>query len=189
MNWSKKAVVEPSQKKRPNAGFTLIETLVTVTLSVMLMLGAASLFMIFLIGSTKVGATQQIRAEGEFALEQISFLLRNAIDIETNRYGQTCQPDMQEIVFRSYDGGQTILFAETDPNDNLPKIASNSGTYLTSGAVQLVDGIEFDCVESGDGRNNYVNVTFTLQKGTPGVDQARDIITQTFTTGVNIRSN
>jgi prepilin-type N-terminal cleavage/methylation domain-containing protein len=169
------------------AGFTLIELLVVVSLSVMLMLAASALFFMFLIGNTKAGAEQRVKSEGEYALEQMSFLLRNALELKNNSDGQKCQTDMDEISFVSLDGGQTSLFAEVDPGDSAEKIASNSGRYLTSGAVELLAGPEFDCVESDDGVSQYITISFTLRKGTPGVDEPRDIVEETFMTGVNVR--
>lgn len=169
------------------AGFTLIELLVVVSLSVMLMLAASALFFMFLIGNTKAGSEQRVKAEGEYATEQISFLLRNALELKENTLGQKCELDMSEISFISLDGGQTDLFSEVDPTDGNEKIASNSGKYLTSGAVELLSGPEFDCVESEDGVSQYITVSFILRKGTPGIDEARDIVQETFTTGVNVR--
>lgn len=173
------------------AGFTLIELLVVVTLSIMLMLAASALFFMFLIGNTKAGAEQRVKTEGEYALGQMTFLLRNALELKANSAGQTCEENMEEIAFVSLDGAQTTLLSEVDPSDDLNKIASNSGTYLTSDAVELLTGsetgLEFDCVESGDGVNQFITINFTLRKGTPGIDEARDIVEESFTAGVNVR--
>lgn len=169
------------------SGFTLIELLVVVSLSVMLMLAASALFFMFLIGNTKAGTEQRVKSEGEYALEQISFLLRNALELKDNSLGQKCELDMTEITFISLDGGQTTLLMETDPADDKNKIASNSGKYLTSGAVDLISGPEFDCVESTDGVSQHITTTFILRKGTPGIDEPRDIVQETFTAGVNVR--
>lgn len=170
------------------AGFTLIELLVVVTLSIMLMLAASALFFMFLISNTKAGAEQRVKSEGEYALGQMTFLLRNALELKTNSLDQICEENMSEITFVSLDGGQTTLLSETDPADDLEKIASNSGTYLTSGAVELISGPEFDCRESGDGVNQFITISFILRKGTPGIDEARDIVQESFTAGVNVRS-
>jgi prepilin-type N-terminal cleavage/methylation domain-containing protein len=180
-----KLLIRPSSTQ---LGFTLIELLVVVSLSVMLMLAASALFFMFLIGNTKAGSEQRVKAEGEYALSQMSFLLRNALELKANSLGQKCELDMSEIAFISLDGGQTNLFAEVDSADSNNKIASNSGKYLTSGAVELLSGPEFDCVESDDGVSQFITITFMLRKGTPGVDEPRDIIQEEFSTGVNVRT-
>jgi prepilin-type N-terminal cleavage/methylation domain-containing protein len=172
-----------------HAGFTLIELLVVVSLSVMLMLTASTLFMSVLLSNNKATSSQQVKAEGEYALSQISFLIRNAIQLENYYADQAkCQEDMTAIVLKSLDGGQTILFPETDPSDNKVKIASNSGIYLTSGAVTLTAGPVFNCYEGTDELSSYVQVEFSLRKGTPGQDDPKEISEETFRTSVNVRS-
>ena len=176
-------------KRHTSKGFTLIEMMIVITLMVMLMLTASSLFFTTLIGSSKTNVTTQVKEEGDFALSQIEFLLRNAVALRTNLSGQTCQSGMDSIAFQSYDNGITELQKEADPSDdNHEKIASNSGIYLTSSRVELTSGPTFNCSQSNDGSAPFVEVNFTLRKGTPGIDQARDIVEQTFNTGVSLRS-
>ncbi len=184
-------------KPRRQLGFTLVELLIVVTLTVMLMLTASTLFMTFLIGNTKTSTSRLVKAEGEYALNQIAFLIRNAIEIvqitDMTDPGfpagilRTCEPNMGTIGLKSIDGNITTLTRSIDPSDNDTKIASNS-SYLTSGDLTLTDGPTFDCTRSADGSSYYVTVTFSLRKGTPAIDQARDIVEQQFSTGVQVRS-
>jgi prepilin-type N-terminal cleavage/methylation domain-containing protein len=169
-------------------GFTLIELLIVVSLSVMLMLSASSLFMTFLLGNTKVARSQIIKHEGEYAMSQIDFLLRNAVQLVANSSGQVCAKDMTSVSFISLDSGKTTLGVATDPLDSKVKIASNSTRFLTSGDVTIIDGPFFDCVQSTDKLSQYLGVRFTLRKGTPSLDLARDIIDQEFISGVGLRS-
>jgi len=175
-------------KSLSSSGFTLIEMLVVISLVVMLMLVATSLFLTTLIGNTKTAISQNIKEEGEYALSQIEFLLRNAVALEENSLGQTCTSGMSEIAFKSIDNGITTLLLEEDPNDNHLKIASNSGIYLTSGGVDITEGPTFDCTQTTDLNQTHVKVSFTLRSGDPGVDDPRDIVQETFSTGVNLRS-
>lgn len=168
------------------AGFTLFELLIAVSLTILLLLSASSLFMMFLIGNTKISGGKLVKAEGNYALSQMEFLLRNAIELLPNADDQQCELDMTEIRLKSIDGGITSLFGETD--SGVDKIASNSGVYLTSGSVELVTGPEFDCTQSDDETNPHITISFTLRKGTPGVDKPRDIIEETFTSSTNLRS-
>ncbi|NCN87590.1 MAG: type II secretion system protein [Candidatus Pacebacteria bacterium] len=170
------------------AGFTLVELLVIVTLSVMLMLASSALFLTFLLGSTKVSRMQLIKNEGEHAMAQMEFLLRNAVQILDNGSGQVCETGMEAITFESFDSGITTFSKETDISDSTDKIASNSGIYLTSGDVILDSGPIFDCSESDDRLAQYITIRFTLRKGTPSLDEAKDIVIQEFISGVGIRS-
>jgi prepilin-type N-terminal cleavage/methylation domain-containing protein len=174
-------------KKRKN-GFTLIELLIVVSLSVMLMLSSSALFLTFLLGSTKVSRSQIVKNEGEYAMSQMEFLLRNAVQVIDNGGGQICETGMTAIAFESFDSGVTTLSSEADIGDGFTKISSNSGVYLTSGDVEIIDGPTFDCSESTDKLTQYIGIRFTLRKGTPTLDQERDIITQEFISGVGIRS-
>lgn len=172
-------------------GFTIVESLVVISLTVLLMLTATSLFMAMLIGNTKSTVTQKVKGEGEYAISQIEFLLRNAVSLEPNLAGETCAQGtvMESISFKSLDNGITTLQKEVDSSDGKAKIASNSGVYLTSGNTTLLNpGLTFVCRQSPDGTKTYVTASFTLQKGTPGVDRPRDIVEQTFTTGVSLRT-
>lgn len=169
--------------KKFQSGFTMMEMLVTMTLIVMIMLVATSVFLITMVGNNKNAAVQVVKQEGEYALGQIEFLIRNAIEITS-----VCEADMTEIEIRSVDNGVTRIFKELDESDSHQKIASNSGVYLTSSDVEITTGPEFDCSETSSLGSKYVEVKFTLRKGTPGVDQARDIIEEDFATGVNLRS-
>lgn len=171
---------------RTKAGFTLIELLIVVSLSIMLMLGASTMFMAVLISNTKLSSSHLVKSEGTFALNQMEFLLRNAVELVPNGSGETCAEDMDVIGLVSSDGQITYLFAEED--DGFYKIASRSGRYLTSEAVELVDGPTFDCTEAIGGASQYITISFTLRKGTPGVDKPRDIVEQTFTSSVTLRS-
>ena len=171
---------------RNRSGFTLIELLIVVSITVILMLTASVLFMTFLISSSKINSAQLVKQEGRYALQQMEFLLRNALELLPNELDQECEADMSEIKFLSIDGGITSLGIEEVDGTN--KIASNSGIYLTSNAVEVTNGPIFDCTQDSDQSHPHINITFTLRKGTPGLDQTRDIVEETFTTSTTLRS-
>lgn len=166
----------------PTEGFTLIELLVVTTLSIMLMLGATAIFLTFLVSNTKTSGSQLIKNEGKYAQNQIEFLIRNAVTVIINDFNQVCDTNMSQIRLKAADNGLTLLFSENS------KIASNSGTYLTSSSVDLIEGPIFNCSKSDDGVSYHVGYTFTLRKGTPGLDEATEIQTETFSGAAQIRS-
>ncbi len=170
-------------------GFSLIELIVAVSLSVMLLLTASAMFMVFLVSSNQANNARLVRSEGQYALSQMEFLLRNAVELmpldPANPDTTTCEPNMNSIKFTSIDGGETILLKEDD--DGHEKIASNSGIYLTSSAVELVEGPTFSCSRQSFATRPHINISFTLKKSGPGVLQNREII-QEFTTSTTIRT-
>jgi len=172
---------------KKSGGFTLIELLMVVSLSVMLMLASSALFLTFLMGSAKVARLQQVKNEGEHAMAQMEFLFRNAVGLETNNEDLVCETGMSSVAFKSYDNKITTLFAEVDPTDNVIKIASNSGVYLTSSDIEITEGPVFDCSESADGLAQYVGIRFKLKKGLPD-DEEKDVVEQEFISGVGMRT-
>jgi prepilin-type N-terminal cleavage/methylation domain-containing protein len=175
-----------SQIAQNHRGFTLIELLIVISLTVVLMLTASVLFMTFLISNNKVNSSKLVKQEGRNAIQQMEFLLRNSLELLENDYGQECAAGMLEIKFLSIDGGITSLKIEDD--GGIDKIASNSGIYLTSDAVEITDGPTFDCTQDSDQSHPHISISFTLRKGTPGLDQDRDIVEETFTTSTTLRS-
>jgi prepilin-type N-terminal cleavage/methylation domain-containing protein len=172
---------------RPN-GFTLIELLVVISVLVMMMLAASALFLSAVVGNTKTARVQSVKNEGKYALAQMEFLLRNAVQLLPNSAGQTCEAGMTEVFLRSFDNKTTRLYKQTDSTDSKDKIASNSGIYLTSGGVDITEGPTFDCAASDDGLTQYLTISFTLRKGSVSLDATKDIVEETFQTGVNVRS-
>jgi prepilin-type N-terminal cleavage/methylation domain-containing protein len=163
-----------------DSGFTLIELLLVVSLAAMIMLTISSMLMTFLIGNAKTSTAQLVKREGDYTMGQIEFLLRNATALDE------CTTSDTSVTITSRDGGTTVLTQLTD-TDNLKRVGSNSA-YLTSQDITLVSGPTFNCTQSPDGAGTYVGVTFQLRKGSPSVDKARDIVEQTFSSGVTIRN-
>lgn len=175
-----------------SSGFTFIELLVVISLTVVIMLSVTSLFMIFLVSNSRTSTEQVVKSEGDSALQQMTLLLRNAVRLVDNGQGQTCASNMDRITFVSLDGGTTTFEAISASTGAPVQIASNSA-YLTSTDVEVIPnegGSQplFSCQSSPDGRRQYVTTTFTLRKGTPGVDQVRDIVQQRFQSGVLLRN-
>ncbi|PIR59314.1 MAG: hypothetical protein COU69_00945 [Candidatus Pacebacteria bacterium CG10_big_fil_rev_8_21_14_0_10_56_10] len=164
------------------AGFTLIELLTVITLTVILALTASGMFIASLRSNSQSGVTQRVKSEGSYALGQMELLVRNSADVVANTAGQTCQTGMTELTIRSLDGQDTRFFVEDG------KIASNSGVFLTSEAVELVGTPQFDCTPNADGSRKHININFTLRKDIPTLNANTETVQENFTTGVNLRS-
>jgi len=114
----------------------------------------------------------------------MEFSIRNAIKLLPTVADPTviCRssPPTDELVIQAVDGSTTRFHQLADPNDsNKLKIAANSNTFLTSGAVTLLDGPHFTCVDNQSKGNRFVTIDFTLQKNGK---------TQEFTDSVNVRN-
>lgn len=168
--------------------------MVVITLMVMLLLTGASLFFTTLIGTGKTNSGFQIKEEGDFVIGQLEFLIRNAIDLEpavqSDTSVVTCQPGMDTLAIKNFDNGVSTFTLVDDNGHN--KIASISSVtaenyFLTTDRVEVTAGPTFNCSRNSDGTGAFIEVAFTLRKGTPGLDQPRDIVTQDFSAGVAVR--
>ena len=191
-------------KNQQTAGFTLIELLVVAALSVIIIVGASSLFYTALISNSTKDTLTAVKQEGDFALGQMEFLLRNAVSLESKTPGSAlpiCDKNMSSITFRERDERITTLGFVED-SDHITRIASSSASvsgdpkisYLTSSAVQLIDPINhgnattlFDC-ELTSSAGAYISIHFTLNKANTGFGADTSNETQSFNTSVNLRS-
>lgn len=170
------------------AGFTLLEIVVATTITVIMMIAATGLFLTTIRTNNKGAQISSIKSEGDYALSQIEFLLRNATAIVVNpaaTAAPACASGMTNISLKLVDGGTTTL-------SNLNGlIASKSATaatakYLTSPAATL-SNLTFDCTQAGKNYGTYVTVSFTLAKDEANSNQP-NTQTQDFKTSVNVRS-
>lgn len=174
--------------KQLNPGFSLVELLVVVTLTVMIISAASSVLVSALLNGGKVNTTKTIKQNGDYALGQMTTLLRNAYKLLPNDAGDTCEAGMSQIRFQSFDEGITT-FGRTVISSTDARIASGSGNvYLTSDAVYLTNTLTFDCSKSADGSITNVGISFTLTKGNSTADRITDYGTQSFDGNVTIRS-
>jgi prepilin-type N-terminal cleavage/methylation domain-containing protein len=183
---------QKQQQRKNQLGFTLIEILMSVSLVGLIGVAAAGLFYTTLIGNSKKEVLTTVKQEGDYAIGQMEFLLRNAValapDPNVANSVATCAVGMTKISIRSKDNGITTFSIQNG------KIASQSGTatpvYLTSDAVTIADSpsdLVFNCSQASTNRGTYINVGFTLTKTSPDYNEP-STVTQAFSTGVGIRS-
>ena len=169
-------------RKKFHRGYTLIELLVVVTLSVIVMLSAAGLFFTTLVSNSRKDILTSVKDEGDYAISQMEFLLRNAITLVPPS-GAGCTTGMGTIVFRNADDGVTTL---TNINGQIAsQSATGNTTYLTSKAVTLT-GPTFDCSQSTGDHSTYIKISFQLSKQAADFNRPQPV-QETFTTSVNLR--
>ncbi len=174
----------PTKNFLKTTGFTLIEVLVVTAISMVLLMSAASLFYTTLLGNSKKTLYTTLKDEGDYAISQMEFLLRNSLSLEpVVSGGPICTPGMTQIALRSLDRNITTLLENND------KIASQSAIdtkYLTSSAVRI-QNLTFDCQQTGLNRGTFVKISLTIEKDS--LDRAGpSIYTENFSTSVNIRN-
>lgn len=170
--------------KATSAGFTMIELLVVVAITVMLMMTVSVFFLTFIVSSTKASLEQKIKHDGESALDQAVTMLRNARSIET------CQPGMNTISFIGSDNLATTLAGSSGKFASISAITSPATTYyLTSdySTLEPENQITFNCY-TGANQQHYVDINFSLKKGIGVANNASTLIRQ-FSAGVNLRNN
>lgn len=176
-----------TQQHQHHQGFSLVELLIVVTLTVMIIAAASTVLVTALLGGGKVNTTKTIKQNGDYAMGQMTGLLRNAYKLLPNDSGQTCQNGMSSIRFQSFDEGITT-FERTVVSSTDARVASNSGVYLTSDAVYLNNDLTFNCSRSEDGSIVTVSISFSLTKGDAVEDRITDYGQQDFAGKVTIRS-
>lgn len=177
-------------KRLARRGFTLIELVTVVGLTALLSIAAISVLVNSQIRGAKVKAISEVRQEGTFILDQMTFLLRNARYVLPNQYGSTCQNGMTAIRLEMSDNGIAEIYLDSED-----RVASNSGTvitdppaaYLSGDAVRVVN-FALSCSQTSVQRGALVRINITVDNGDPATKPPETYYTEDFTTQVHIRS-
>jgi hypothetical protein len=157
--------------RKSSAGYTLIELLVTSVMMVLLLVGSSTLFINTLNHKLSLIMKQEIKEEGEYILNQISFFIRNArniiepdLTVPTNCDGSI---PFYILTIRNQDGGSSTFEAIND------RIASNSANLSS---VEYTPSIfEFMCNINPAG-NPYITLSFDLKR----TSLTGETVSQTF---------
>lgn len=151
------------KEKSSQKGFTLLEILVVVgVLGVVAVIGSNLLFTT-LRGSTKARVLVEVKQNGNYAMEVMERMIRNARSLKSQ-----CQSGMTEFRIENPDLGKTT-FACLDVGMADPRISSGSGSplsyvRLTNDKVK-VDSCTFDCQRGEKGiRPDTITINFTLSQ-------------------------
>jgi len=148
-----------SARQKKLAAFTLIEILVTVTLTSIIMLGITTLFITLITSAGKSRLSQNIRENGTVAMQKMIEELRNAKAIDSTII---CDGnESYESLSFVNDDELISSFAASDNRINLEIDGSNY--YLTSDSNEL-RGLEFVCYDTDAAK--YIEISFSLASST-----------------------
>ncbi len=150
------------------AGFTLIELLVVVGITAMVMITVSTIFMTFLLSNARTNARRVIQSDGNTALSQIEFEIRNAKAIGSCPGGSLTLTNNagKVITFNTNAEGKIILTPE-----------GATDQVLTANTVAST--LSFNCVNSPQ-----IKVSFRLNI----TDNFDNSLTQEFQTTVQVRN-
>jgi prepilin-type N-terminal cleavage/methylation domain-containing protein len=171
-------------------GFSLIELISVVAITAVISLVSVNVLITSQIRGTRANVISQVRREGGFVLDELSFLLRNARYLTENQFSQVCQDNMSAIRAVDQNGGQIEIYLDVDG-----RVASNSGavisdppaSYLSSPTV-IVSGLNFDCRQDPEERGAFIQVRFKVESGSQADLSPEAYYAQDFTGNVYIRS-
>ncbi len=157
-------------------GFSLIELTVVIGLISLLTLAITSALLMSVVSSNRIRTATKIKQAGNFALDQMQGLIRNARNLDT------CDSAGGSITVNNPDGGTTTLTQESD--GNYTRVASNSGIYLTPSNLEVTN-FTLACTPS-DSTPSLITITFDLHD--PQNLSSRESPTLHFETAVNLRN-
>jgi len=142
------------------AAFTLIEILVTVSLSAIIMLGVTSLFITFITVTGKARLSQNIRENGTVAMQKMIQELRNAREVGGGTFVCDGSTINTSVPFINAD----YVSSNVQANSNRILLTMGANTYyLTSNTNQLRD-LHFVCYDTDVAK--YIEISFTLASST-----------------------
>lgn len=159
--------MEMIKSQKSKQGFTLIEMLVATTVLALIAAVVTQVFSLTTKSNTKTEVLKEVKQNGDFALELLTRLIRNAQSVTSpcSATGETTT----SLTIKNPDGFFSTFSCKL--NNNVWKIASSGGetdAYLTSDSVSLLQsgnqcGLTFVCKTIAGVAKN-VKVSFGLQQ-------------------------
>lgn len=172
-----------SNKKSQQKAFTLLELLITTSITALLMLAVSSLFITFLATAYKSRISQNLRESGGNAVRQIVDMMRNANEITS-----PCEENPLDYVSLTSADGLSTTIREED--DRIASISASGKSYLTENSSlseDYVSDLIFTCYPTSEG-NKYIEVDFNLRVGTGEAENSQRATSLDFGSGVVTRN-
>lgn len=152
-------------------GYSLVELVIVVGLISILSISISAVVLMTIVNSNRIKNEVRIRQVGDFALGQITTLVRNS------RTVTQCDPISDTLVMTGLDGGSTTIGLSGTA------IASNSATITPTDIT--ISSYSLGCVPTGTSPT-LIQLSFTAAKA--GTNPARENQPQTFTTSIELRN-
>jgi len=165
-----------SYSTNKNKGFTLIEVLVVTGITVILLLGATSFFITFLISQARTTQKQQLKNAGEGILKQITQTLREARNVDP------CTTGMNSINFFTINNRQAGYSFVT----NQIVFSTEDGSSTISPEDMTVTSFVTNCYQTPQ-NSQMLQVIVTLEN--PKIQgPSGEALSQEFSTSVQLRN-
>jgi len=155
-------------------GFTLLEILITISVMATIATLITQVFFTTTHTNTKTEILKEVKQNGDFALDIMTRMVRNARSVESTCASTGTNLDALDI--KNPDVDSTEFGCYYDAVNGVARIASTSATsgsiqYLTSSNVTLgascANSLKFTCASSSY-EADKITITFQLaQRGTP----------------------
>ena len=155
-------------EQRQQTGFTLVELLVVVGITAMVMITVSTIFMTFLLSNARTNARRVIQSDGNTAMTQIEFEIRNAKSV-------TCSGG---TTLHVTNGNNETLIIEK--NSSTSKLLIGTRVITSQTIVASTGGPTFTCNPT----NSQVKVKFGLNIN----DDFSHELTQNFESTVQVRN-
>lgn len=159
-------------------GYSLIELTIVVGLVAILSIGISSVVLMNTITANRSRNTILIKEAGDYSLNQLKHLVRNARAIIA------CNSTNNTLSLQNLDGDTTLISLES-PGE-VGRIASNSGTYLTPAAI-TVQNFDLTCLPNST-NPQLIKFSFDSSLANSSVPE-REKTTINFETSVEIRND
>jgi len=172
-------------KKTIKSGFTLIELIVVIAILVVISTISLNILITILRGSLKAEITKDVKQSGDYALNILTRMIRNAHSIES-----TCSGSSTSITIKNPDGGQSQFLCDLTNNYVSSTSAHLSPTPVPqplTGQDFTLSNCSFNCQQT-TGNPPVITVDFTLGKNTETFTRAEEKIEIDFHTKVALRS-
>jgi prepilin-type N-terminal cleavage/methylation domain-containing protein len=163
--------------------FTLLELLITSSITALLMLAISSLFISFLATAYKSRISQNLRESGGNAITQIIDMIRSSGEITSTCDSAT---PLDHIIVIGADGVESTIMEE---DDRIASVSATNKFYLTENSANpnYVSDLIFNCDLTPEG-TKYIEVSFTLHDGDNEASRSARSTTLDFSSGVATRN-
>lgn len=169
---------------KKNSAFTLIELMITTSISAIMLITISSLLISFLNSSYKIRVSRELRETGTNAMTTMITQLRSSRDMVSScPNGATTTSSIQFI------DQNNVVTTFLENNDQIAATSTLGTSYLTNKLTNVSDrmrNLSFTCYNLGNGPR-YIAIKFTLQSSDSTSKNVSSAILD-FSSGVTLRN-